>query len=185
MEFRTTDIPGVVVTSLECHEDERGFFARSWCSKEFGAHGLPTVMVQANISFNRRAGTLRGLHFQLPPAREGKLVRCVRGTILDVVVDMRRESPTYLRNVTVELSDGNRLALYVPPGIAHGFQTLVDDTEVHYLMSDSYHPDLSSGIRWDDPALGITWPLPPTGMSGRDRTWPDLDPDGFDAFRGY
>lgn len=185
MKFETTDIPGVTVVHLERIEDERGFFARSWCMVEFAEHGLPPAMVQGNISRTRQAGTVRGLHFQLPPGREGKLVRCTRGSLVDVAVDLRCDSPGFLRHVAVDLTEDNGLALYVPAGVAHGYQTLVDDVDVHYLMSDFYQPELSSGIRWDDPAVGIQWRLVPSMISAADRTWPDLDPERFDAFRGY
>ena len=185
MRFEPTDIRGVCLIRLDLHEDDRGFFARSWCAKEFEARGLPSRMVQANISFNRQAGTLRGLHFQLPPSREGKLVRCSRGVVFDVVVDVRCDSPTFLQSAAFELDDVDRLAVYVPPGVAHGFQTLADDSEVHYLMTDEYQAELGSGVRWNDPAFGIAWPLEPTGMSARDRAFPDMEPAAFDAFRGY
>lgn len=185
MRFEATEIPGVTVVRLERLEDERGFFARSWCAAEFAAQGLPADISQANISRTRRAATVRGLHFQRPPGREGKLVRCTRGRLVDVVVDLRCDSPAFLRHVAVELADDNDLALYVPPGVAHGFQTLVDEVDVHYLMTDIHRPDASGGVRWNDPVLGIRWPLEPSVVSQADRTWPDIDPERFDAFRGY
>ena len=186
MQFASTAVAGTFIIDLEPLTDERGLFARTWCVREFAAHGIRAMPVQANLSFSRQRGTLRGLHFQLPPSREGKLVRCVRGALLDAVVDLRCDSPTYQAVVTVELTAGNRRALFVPPGVAHGFQTLMDDTEVHYQMSDEYRPELSSGVRWDDPAFGISWPIvPPIVMSERDRQFPDFDPEHFTAFRGY
>lgn len=183
MRFTAGQLPGVVIVDIERLDDERGFFARTWCAREFGNHGLPDSLRQASISFNRRAGTLRGMHYQHPPSREGKLVRCVRGAVFDVVVDLRPGSPGFLRHESVELSADNRRAIFVPAGFAHGFQTLDDDTEVQYQMTDDYRADLSSGFRWNDPAVGIAWPLVPTVMSDRDRTYPDLDPADCDVFR--
>lgn len=167
-------------------EDERGFFARTWCRREFGAHGIEIDFVQGNLSLNRQRGTLRGLHFQLPPSRESKLVRCNRGELFDVIVDLRCDSPTFRSHFGVILSESACRSLYVPPGFAHGFQTLADATEVVYEMGDFYRPDLSSGVRWNDPAFAIHWPIAePTVMSDRDRGYPDFSPAGFTAFRGY
>ena len=183
MRFTTGQLPGVFIVDIERLDDERGFFARTWCAGEFREHGLPDSLRQASISFNRRAGTLRGMHYQRPPSREGKLVRCIHGALFDVVVDLRPGSPGFLRHESVELSADNRRAIYVPAGFAHGFQTLDADTEVQYQMTDDYRADLSSGFRWNDPAVGIAWPLAPAVMSDRDRTYPDLDPADGAAFR--
>lgn len=174
MKFLPTPLAGAFVVELVRMEDERGFFARSFCQDEFRALGLNPSITQCNISWNRRAGTLRGLHYQERPHEEAKLVRCTRGAVWDVVVDLRDGSPTRLRWHAVELSARNRLALYVPEGFAHGFQTLQDDTEVLYQMSESYRPDLARGVRWDDPTLGITWPVSDPVISERDRTYPLL-----------
>lgn len=174
MKFLPTPLAGAFVVELVRMEDERGFFARSFCRDEFSALGLNPTITQCNVSWNRRAGTLRGLHYQERPHEEAKLVRCTRGAVWDVVVDLRDGSPTRLRWHAVELSASNRLALYVPEGFAHGFQTLQDDTEVLYQMSESYRPDLARGVRWDDPTLGITWPVSDPVISERDRTYPLL-----------
>jgi dTDP-4-dehydrorhamnose 3,5-epimerase len=175
MRFEKTTVPGVYVVGLDLLEDERGFFARSFCADEFAEHGLDSSFVQCNVSFNRRAGTVRGLHFQAAPAAESKLVRCTRGAIYDVVVDLRPESPAYLRHVGVELTAENRDALYIPAGpVAHGFQTLADETEVSYQMGERYTPGAARGVRFDDPALGISWPLPVTSITDKDAAWPLL-----------
>jgi len=155
-------------------EDDRGFFARSFCQREFEAQGLNPHLAQCNVSFNRRRGTLRGLHFQAKPHEEAKLVRCTQGAIWDVAVDLREGSPSRRRWYAVELNAENRLALYVPEGFAHGFQTLADDCEVLYQMSEFYYPELARGVRWDDGALGIQWPLPNPILSDRDRSYPPL-----------
>ena len=157
--------------------DERGFFARSWCEEDFRTAGLVAVISQANISYNKRAGTIRGMHYQVAPHEERKLVRCVRGSIFDVVVDLRSESPTYCGWFGEELTADNRRTLYIPAGCAHGFQTLEDDTEVHYLMSGEYNPDTARGVRYDDPAFDIDWPLRVSLISGKDKAWPLLAPD--------
>lgn len=172
MIFRELSLPGAFVLEPELHEDERGFFARAFCRRELEAHGLEPAVVQCSLSFNRRRGTLRGMHYQAAPAEEAKLVRCIRGAIHDVVVDVRPGSATFGRHAAVELSADNRLALYVPPGLAHGFQTLADDTELYYQMSAEYAPELARGFRHDDPGLGISWPLPVTSISERDRELP-------------
>jgi dTDP-4-dehydrorhamnose 3,5-epimerase len=153
--------------------DERGFFARTFCEREFAAHGVREHFVQSSLSSNRRAGTIRGLHWQEPPHQEAKLIRCVAGAIFDVGVDLRRDSPTYLRHSGVELTAENRLALYIPPGCAHGFQTLRDDTETLYMISAFHEPASGRGARFDDPAFEIAWPLPPTVVLERDRRYPD------------
>jgi len=175
MKFIDTILTGAYLLAQEPISDERGFFARSYCSKEFQEYGLPSQMVQGNMAFNLRAGTLRGLHYQIPPSREAKLVRCTMGAIRDVIVDLRPESPTYLQHFSVDLTAENRLAIYVPPYFAHGYQTLVDNTEVSYLVSDFHTPECERGLRYDDPALGIEWPFPPSLISARDRAWPLLE----------
>ena len=174
MNFISTKLFGVFVVELEPHKDSRGFFARTFCAREFGEQGLTTEFVQCSISANRARGTLRGLHYQLPPAGETKLVRCTSGAIYDVVVDLRQNSPTYLQHLSVELTAQNRRALYIPEMFAHGLQTLADDTEVFYQISDFYAPDKSFGLRFDDPKLGIQWPLPVTMINDKDRNWPLL-----------
>lgn len=176
MHIITTALPGVYLVQLQRIEDERGSFARSFCRREFAEHGLDPVVAQCNVSHNRAAGTLRGLHYQLPPAAEAKLVRCTRGAIFDVAVDLRPSSPFFGRWYGAELSAANDTLLYIPKGCGHGFQTLVDDTEVAYQMSEFYAPALAGGVRYDDPAIGIAWPLPVTAISERDRTQPLLDP---------
>jgi dTDP-4-dehydrorhamnose 3,5-epimerase len=174
MKFTPAGIDGVWIVDLEPIEDERGFFARTFCADEFTSHGLDPTVAQCNVSLTRTAGTVRGLHYQVEPAAETKLVRCVRGAIFDVAVDVRPESPTRHRHVAVELSAVNRRALYIPVGFAHGFQTLVDDTEVEYQMGAPYTPGTDRGVRYDDPVLAIAWPLPVGNVSDRDRAWPLL-----------
>ena len=174
MIFTHTAAAGVVLIEPQEMEDERGFFARSFCAREFRAHGLDPRVAQCNISFNRRKGTVRGLHFQHPPHAEAKLVRCTRGALYDVVVDLRSDSPTFLVHVAVELSASNHRMLYVPEGVAHGFQTLEDDTEVFYQMSAPFVVDAVCGVRWNDPAFAIEWPLEVSAISERDRTYPDF-----------
>ena len=174
MRFVDTPIPGAVEVDLERHEDERGFFARVWDPDELLAAGLTPSLAQVSISRSTRAGTLRGMHFQVAPHEEAKLVRCVRGSIFDVVLDLRADSPTYLGWHGVRLDEGNGKALYIPKGCAHGFQTLSADSDVLYLISSAYVPEASSGVRWDDPTFGIEWPAAPERTIGeRDRAWPD------------
>jgi dTDP-4-dehydrorhamnose 3,5-epimerase len=173
--FTPTPLAGAFVVELERREDERGFFARSFCREEFESRGLSPAVAQCNVSFNARRGTLRGMHYQADPHAEAKLVRCTQGAIWDVVVDLRRGSPTFKRWYGVELSAANRRALYAPEGTAHGFQSLADDCEVLYLMSRAYLPDAARGVRWDDPAFGIEWPIASPYLSERDR--------GFAPFR--
>ncbi|MGF1597363.1 MAG: dTDP-4-dehydrorhamnose 3,5-epimerase family protein [Acidimicrobiales bacterium] len=185
MRFTETELPGVWLIEIQPIEDERGFFARSYCRDELAAHGLEPIEAQANMSHNPRAGTLRGMHLQLPPAAEVKLVRCTRGAVHDVVVDCRPGSPTRWRSFGVELSADDRRALYVPRGFAHGYQTLVDDTDVFYQVSVPYAPGHEVGLRFDDPDLGLVWPHPVTMMSEKDRTWPLLSDDGADRFGGW
>lgn len=172
MNFRALDLSGAFVLEPELQQDDRGFFARTFCRREFEAWGLEPAVAQCNLSFNRFRGTLRGMHFQGAPGEEAKLVRCVRGAIHDVIVDLRTGSETFGRHAAVELSADNRLALYVPPGFAHGFQTLADDTELYYQMSAFYDPELARGFRHDDPDLGIAWPLAVSVISERDRELP-------------
>ena len=176
MIFTETSLAGVTRIDLEKRCDERGFFARSFCADEFAAHGLPTEFVQQNTSFSVTRGTLRGMHYQIAPNAEDKLVRCLRGALFDVALDLRPESPTYLKWQGFELSAENRTQILIPKGVAHGFQTLQDETEICYLVSSRYAPEAERGIRWNDPATGIDWPLEPTVMSDKDRNWPDLDP---------
>jgi dTDP-4-dehydrorhamnose 3,5-epimerase len=174
MRFTELELPGAYLIELDRIEDERGFFARTFCRDEFAEHGLETEVVQANTAFNRRRGTLRGLHFQAAPHAESKLVRCTRGAVYDVIVDLRPGSPTHTRWVGVELTAQNDAMLYVPKGFAHGYQTLVDETETSYLMSEYHEPSAASGVRWDDPAFGIEWPeAGERVMNDRDRSWPD------------
>jgi dTDP-4-dehydrorhamnose 3,5-epimerase len=174
LKFSPTPLAGAFVVELACVGDERGFFARSFCREEFRRQGLNPAVAQCNVSWNRLKGTLRGLHYQAKPHEETKLVRCTRGSIWDVIVDLREGSPTRLRWHAQELSVDNRRALYIPEGFAHGFQTLEDDSEVLYQMSEFYHPNLGRGLRWDDPRLAIEWPLPDPIMSERDRSYPLL-----------
>lgn len=168
-------IPDVAIIDLELRSDDRGFFTRTFDRAEFEAAGLNPVVEQCNASFNHRAGTLRGMHYQLGWAPEVKLVRCVRGAIVDTIVDMRPESPTYLHHVSVELTAENRRALYVPAMFAHGYQTLVDGTEVVYQVTGKYTPQAERGQRFDDPALGLDWPLPVSTISAKDAAWPLLE----------
>lgn len=175
MRFTETSLAGAFVIDLELKGDDRGFFARSFCAEEFEAHGLSPRVVQTNTSYNLKAGTIRGMHYQVEPAPETKLVRCVRGALHDVIVDMRPGSPTHGQHVAVELSADNRTMLYVPGLFAHGFQTLVDDTEALYQVGEFYTPGAEAGLRFDDPALGIDWPLPVTAISDKDRSWPLLE----------
>jgi dTDP-4-dehydrorhamnose 3,5-epimerase len=174
MIFHETKLRGVFEVRLDPRSDERGFFARSWCEKEFAAHGLNPRLVQCNVSFNVRKGTLRGVHYQDEPYPEAKLVRCTRGTIYDVAVDLRPQSPTFKRWVAAVLSAENRHMLYIPEGCAHGFLTLTDNTEVFYQMSEFYHPESARGVRWDDPAFQIVWPEKVEVISERDRNYPDF-----------
>jgi dTDP-4-dehydrorhamnose 3,5-epimerase len=173
VRFVPLELEGAFLVELDRRADERGFFARTWDRDEFAQHGLAPDLVQCSISLNTRAGTLRGLHFQSAPHEETKLVRCTRGAIYDVIVDLRPDSATRARWIGVELSAERGSALYVPKGFAHGFQTLVDDTEVFYMMSTPYVPEASTGVRWDDPAFDIAWPETTVRtMSERDRDWP-------------
>jgi dTDP-4-dehydrorhamnose 3,5-epimerase len=181
MIFNMTKLSGACVIEIEPRADERGHFARTFCEQEFAAHGLPVRFPQCNLSFNRRAGTLRGMHFQAAPQREAKLVRCTRGAIYDVIVDLRVGSPTRFDWIGVELTSENASGLYIPEGFAHGFITLVDATEVFYHMSDFHRPEGARGVRWNDPRFGIRWPREPDVISERDATYPDFDPTRFDG----
>lgn len=175
MRFTETALHGAFIIDLERREDDRGFFARAFCQHEFAEHGLKPIIAQANIASNRRRGTLRGMHFQFPPAAETKVVRCTRGAILDIIVDLRPESPTYLQHVAVELSADNQRALYVPERFAHGYQALEDNTDTSYQVGEFYTPGAEGGLHCDDPRLGLRWPLPVTAMSDKDRVWASLD----------
>jgi dTDP-4-dehydrorhamnose 3,5-epimerase len=172
--FTPTKLPGAFIIELERLEDDRGFFARSWCCREFEANGLNSRLVQSNISFSQKQGTLRGMHYQVAPFSEVKLVRCTRGSIYDAIIDLRPDSPTFKNHVCMMLSMENHKMLYVPEGFAHGFVTLEDNTEVFYQMSEFYAPEYGRGVRWNDPMFKICWPLAPTMMSERDRTYPDF-----------
>jgi len=174
--FTETPLHGAFVVDLERHEDERGFFARSWCQEEFAQRGLETNLVQCNISFNTRKGTLRGMHYQIKPYLEAKLVRCTMGRIFDVMIDLRPTSPTYTQWFSIELTAENHRALFIPVGFAHGFQTLADDCEVFYQMSEFFHPECARGVRWNDPAFGIHWPDVTKIISPRDQEYPDFKP---------
>jgi len=175
MKYHETKIAGVFELELQPNCDERGFFARSWCQKEFESHKLNPRMVQCNVSFNARKGTLRGIHYQAEPYPEAKVVRCTMGEIYDVVVDLRSQSPTFKNWVGVVLSAVNRRMIYVPEGCGHGFLTLVDNTEIFYQMSEFYHPDLARGVRWNDPELNIIWPATVDVVSERDRAYPKVE----------
>ena len=176
MKFIETPLKDAYVIAMEPRADERGFFARAFCEDEFRQAGLVDRFVQVNNSFNPRKGTLRGMHYQLPPAAEVKLVRCLRGALYDVIVDLRPDSPTCGKHFGVELNEENRLMFYVPRGFAHGFITLRDDTEAFYMVSDAYQPGGERGLRFDDSHLGIDWPIQPTLVSEKDRNWPLFDP---------
>ena len=174
MRFRETKLSGAFIVEPEKFEDERGFFAHSWSQKEFAARGLDSGLVECSISFNCKRGTLRGMHYQVAPHGQVKLVRCTMGAIYDVVIDLRTGSPTFKQWVGIELTAINRLMLYVPKDFAHGFQTLEDETEVFYQMSEVYRPESGRGVRWNDPAFGISWPEEVTMINDRDRTYADL-----------
>ncbi|HET7106175.1 MAG TPA: dTDP-4-dehydrorhamnose 3,5-epimerase [Candidatus Acidoferrum sp.] len=174
MTFKETAIPGAFEIGIQAIRDERGFFARSWCRSEFEEHGLDPDLVQCNISFNTRKGTLRGMHFQLAPFAESKLVRCTQGAIYDVVLDLRPYSPAFKKWIAVTLTAENRNMVYIPKGCAHGFLTLRDETEVFYQMSEGYHAESARGVRWNDPSFGIAWPDRVEVISDRDRDYPDF-----------
>jgi dTDP-4-dehydrorhamnose 3,5-epimerase len=175
LNFEPTLIPSAYIVSQPRHEDERGFFARTWCQREFEAHGLSPRLAQANISYNRHRHTLRGFHFQAPPHEEDKLLRCLRGAAHLVMLDLRRHSPAYRRHIAVALDAASDRMLYVPKGCANAFLTLEDDTEILYLISEFHTPSAERGIRWNDPALGVRWPVDePAVISDKDRNWPDF-----------
>ena len=175
MIFTESKLKGAFVIDIERREDNRGFFARGFCQKEFADHGLKPVIAQANIAFNKSKGTLRGMHFQYPPAAETKLVRCTRGAILDIIVDLRPESATYLDHIAVELTANNHRALFVPERFAHGYQVLEDNTETSYQVGEFYTPNTEGGLHYRDPRLGLTWPLPVGEMSPKDAAWDMLE----------
>jgi dTDP-4-dehydrorhamnose 3,5-epimerase len=177
MIFHRTTLQDAFLIELEKRGDDRGFFARTMCRQEFAAHGLDTHYVQQNTSFSVCAGTIRGMHYQLPPHTEAKLVRCIEGEIVDIIVDLRRQSPTFMKHEKFILNDRNRLQLYVPRGFAHSFQAISDNIEVSYLLSAAYAPAAASGLRYSDPRLGIEWPLPVSVISDRDASWPLLGDD--------
>jgi dTDP-4-dehydrorhamnose 3,5-epimerase len=173
--FCEQPISGVFTVEPEPAKDERGFFARTYARSDFAEQGVPFTVEQASVSFNARRGTLRGMHLQVPPHEEAKLVRCLAGSVYDVVIDLRAESPTQLRWLAVELAADRRNALYIPPGVAHGFLTLADGCELEYLISAAYVPSAAAGVRWDEPAVGVEWPFEPTVISDRDAAFADLD----------
>jgi dTDP-4-dehydrorhamnose 3,5-epimerase len=177
MKFTETPLKGAFVVELEERRDERGLFARSFCAREFAEHGLKPAVAQCNLSYNHKAGTMRGMHYQTPPAAEAKLVRCTRGRIYDAIIDLRPDSETYLQHFGIELSEDNRTALYVPELFAHGYQALTDGAEVFYQVSEFYTPGQERGLRYDDPAFGIRWPMPVTVISEKDRSWPSFAPE--------
>ena len=175
MRFTETTLKGAFIIDIERKEDSRGFFARAFCQKEFESHGLKPIIAQANLAFNNKKGTVRGMHFQYPPAAETKLVRCTRGAIVDIIVDLRPESRTYLHHIAVELSEDNQRSLYVPERFAHGYQVLRDKTETSYQVGEFYTPGAEGGLRHDDPRLALQWPLPVTVISDKDAMWKLLD----------
>lgn len=177
MHFSETQLKGAFIVEIDRREDARGFFARAWCKEEFEKHGLDSIFVQSNIAFSKRMGTLRGLHYQVAPCEETKLVRCTRGAIYDVIVDLRPGSCTYKQWIATELTADNYRMVYVPKGLAHGYQTLVDETEVFYEVSYGYSSRRERGVRWDDPMFAIRWPeTDPQIISDKDRRWPDYVP---------
>ena len=171
MIFTETKLKGAYIIDIQQREDSRGFFARAFCQQEFEAHGLKPLIAQANVAYNVRQGTLRGMHFQFPPAAETKVVRCTRGAIVDIIVDLRPESATYLEHIAVELTADNHRALYVPERFAHGYQVLEDKTETSYQVGEFYAPGFEGGLRYDDPRLGLEWPLPVSVISDKDKVW--------------
>lgn len=185
MIFQDTGLAGSWLVDLEKKGDERGFFARFFCEDEFSSKGLETDFVQINTSLSVEAGTLRGMHYQLPPAGEVKVVRCIKGALWDCIIDLRPDSPTYQKWYGAELNENNRTMLYVPRGFAHGFITLCANTEALYLVSNRYAPNAERGLRWNDPALAIEWPRTPAEISVKDQSWPDFNPEfhGTDLFR--
>jgi dTDP-4-dehydrorhamnose 3,5-epimerase len=184
MRFVPTALSGAIVVEQERHADERGFFARTWCAEEFARHGLEAALTQCSVSFNHRRGTVRGLHYQAPPYAETKLVRCTRGAVYDVAVDLRPDSPTFRGWIGVELTEDDGRALYVPRGFGHGFYALSDRAEVTYQISAPYHPEAGRGVRWDDPFHGIRWPGSVEVLSRRDGEYADVRPEQLDELRG-
>ncbi len=184
MRFVSSTIPGIYVVEQERHADERGYFARTWCAAELAQHGLDPRVAQCSVSYNHKRGTLRGMHYQAPPCAEVKLVRCTRGALFDVAVDLRPDSPTFRRWTGVELTPENGRALYIPRGFAHGFLTLADATEVAYHISVTYSPEHGRGLRWNDPFVGVDWPGPVAVIAPRDQDYPDVDPARFEELRG-
>ena len=182
MIFNETKLKNAFIIEIERSEDERGFFARAWDNKKFEEHDLNSKLVQCNISFNKKKGTLRGMHYQLPPYAESKLIRCTKGKIFDVIIDMRTRSETFTKWISVELSDINHKMIYVPEGFAHGFQTLEDNTEVFYQVTKEYSPSHEGGLRWDDSVFGIKWPLDQKIISEKDSTWKPFE-SGIDITR--
>jgi dTDP-4-dehydrorhamnose 3,5-epimerase len=174
VKFEPTPLPGAFVIAPERLRDERGYFSRTFCRRDFEERGLNPVVAQCNVSFSAKRGTLRGMHFQRPPHAEAKLVRCTAGAIYDVAIDLRPDSPTFRRHFGVRLDPSEDRMLYIPEGFAHGFLALEDETSIFYQMSESYAPSHAAGVRWDDPAFGIAWPFAPTVMTERDRTYPDF-----------
>ncbi|MBZ0154772.1 MAG: dTDP-4-dehydrorhamnose 3,5-epimerase [Alphaproteobacteria bacterium] len=182
MIFRETKLKGAFIIEPERIRDERGYFARTWCRREFESRGLNPRLVQCNISYTRSRGTLRGMHYQEEPYGEAKLVRCIRGELYDVIIDLRPGSPTYREWLPVTLAEGNGRMLYIPEGFAHGFLTLQDNTEVFYQMSEFYRPEYARGVRWDDPAFGIRWPVEVKAISERDACYPDYEPQKYSMY---
>jgi dTDP-4-dehydrorhamnose 3,5-epimerase len=175
MIFTESKLKGAYIIELDRKEDERGFFARAFCQEEFKEHGLMPTIVQANVAYNRNKGTVRGMHFQYPPAAETKLVRCTRGAILDVIVDLRPEQDTYLHHVAIELNESNQRALYVPERFAHGYQVLCNDSDISYQVGEFYTPSAEGGLMYNEPRLGLSWPLPVAAVSEKDSRFPPLD----------
>ena len=184
MKFTEAPLAGAYVVGMERHADERGTFARSWCQREFRDIGIDHRLVQCNVSYNIRRGTLRGMHYQAAPFGEAKLVRCTRGALYDVMIDLRPASPTFLRWAAFELTSGDGKAVFIPAGCAHGFKTLEDDTEIFYQMSEFYAPQYARGVRWDDPLFGVEWPAGEITISPRDRAYPDARPEDFHSGGG-
>lgn len=178
MLFTETTLKGAFFVDLERRTDDRGFFARTFCAREFEEHGLKPAVAQCNLSFNQKKGTLRGMHFQIPPAAETKLVRCTQGAVYDVIIDIRPDSPTYMQYIGVELTAENRRALYVPEMFAHGYQTLTDNAEVMYQVGEFYTPGYERGLRYNDTAFNIEWPIPVTVISAKDASWPLFEAAG-------
>jgi dTDP-4-dehydrorhamnose 3,5-epimerase len=176
MIFHETSLPGAYLIDLEKRGDERGFFARAFCETEFAAHNLVTRFVQVNNSSSAQKGTLRGMHYQLAPKAETKLVRCIKGGLYDLILDLRKDSPTFGKSFGAELTADNRRMMYVPKGFAHGFITLSDDTEAFYFVDELYAPETERGVRWNDPKFDLKWPAAPVVMSDKDKNWRDFDP---------